>query len=271
MTNRDILPTRSRDDLSALRCRAGGMLSLNAYERIYRSALTTTARDVVEIGTAHGAGTIACAWALLDRQSDGRVFTLDRLEGGSRAAYGDRSANERIVTRNLQQFGVEDRVELLVGEARDIGTLLPDNVEIGLLLLDSDGRIHRDIENLWDRLSPDALLVIDDFEPVCRLKRIARRHVRVDSKMMLTYEIASALLLEGTLRRVDLVGRTLFAQRAADQLPDGFGEMVLAAYDKLVFIDGTLPTLRSKTADWLRASHPTALNRLRSIVRRSEM
>lgn len=256
---------RAPEEFTALREGANGMLHSETYERIYRTALSVSDSDVVEIGTAHGASAISAAWGLYDQDSRSRVYTLDRLEGGSRAAYGGRTTNEQIVAQNLQRFGVKDRVELLVGEAEDIRVFLPPNVVIGLVILDADGRIHRDIVNLWDHLTPNAFFVIDDYVPLCRLKPGGWRQAKVDAKMLLTYELANSLLAAGMLQRVAVLGRTLFARRGPSAIPDDFNKLVLEAYDKLVFMRAKKPGVRDQLSAWLRSSYPRSYRQMRAV------
>lgn len=222
------------------------MLGVEVYEKIYWSARQMSGRDVVEVGTAHGTATIAAALGLMERYSEGRVYTVDRLEGGSRSVYGGRSENHNIVLENLSHYSVATHVELVVGGAEELPKTLPDDAEVGLLILDADGRIHRDIVNFWSRLPMGATLVIDDYEPIVMVKHSSRRAVQVDAKKLLTYELANELVGANAIRKIEVLDNTLFAEKTSANLPSDIDKRVASAYDRLVFTTGFLPSIKAR-------------------------
>jgi predicted O-methyltransferase YrrM len=92
-------------------------------ELLYVLALASQARQILELGTATGYSAIYLARAC--EVSEGRVVTLERDESMARRAQA-----------NFQEAGVEDRIEVTVGDAlpycqkllRSGGLLVADNV-----------------------------------------------------------------------------------------------------------------------------------------------
>jgi predicted O-methyltransferase YrrM len=74
----------------------------------------------------------------------------------------------RDLERNLKKEGVSDRVMLIKGASGNPGTtsvvhekLGPE--QIGLLILDADGEVKRDIDCYRDRLMDGCWVIIDDY------------------------------------------------------------------------------------------------------------
>ena len=216
-----------------------GMMPGAVYERIYYEALRAPAGSFVEVGTGHGAGTVCLALALKDRGIGGTVFTLDRMEGGSRARYGDAATNSAIAARNFERFGVNDVVRLIIGEAADICDHITANEPIGVLFLDADGRIDREIGALYDYLAANALVVIDDCEDFVKLEWTARRTLRIDLKHKLTFELVRQFREQRLFVNHSWTHQTVFCNRTPGaSVPPGFSSHVIAAYRQLVFTNG---------------------------------
>lgn len=64
------------------------MLPVEVYQRLYEAALAAPDRNLVEVGCAHGAGTVCLAAGLRDSGREGRVYTFEKIVGGTREAYG---------------------------------------------------------------------------------------------------------------------------------------------------------------------------------------
>jgi hypothetical protein len=147
--------------------------------------------DIVECGVWRGGSMMLAAHTLAAAGSDRRtLYLFDTFEGlprpdekvdvdlfGNRAIDGWRPrsrgeeqsdwarAGEDEVRRNMRSTGYpEDRVKLIKGMVeRTIPALAPER--IALLRLDTDwyASTKHELEQLYDRLTPQGVLIIDDY------------------------------------------------------------------------------------------------------------
>ncbi len=173
------------------------MLSVRVYDRLMDLARRSRPAIIVEIGTAHGAATIALAIGARAAGAAFHIYTVDPFSGfSSRVMFGGVDDNLRIVTAALSRFGVTDCVTVVVGTVTDLIARLPSG-PIDLLLIDADGRIDRDLAAVYDRLAPDADIVIDDVDGDVYLTRFANR-IYCDQKHRLTRLIVDQLRAPAT-------------------------------------------------------------------------
>ncbi len=205
------------------------MMRPEVYERIYRTAKGATGA-AVEIGTGHGAGAVCMALAGL------RVYTFDKFEGGSRKAYGDGEKNLCITRAAMETFGVADRVKIVPGDVAETWAAAPN--EIGMLFLDCDGRIDRDLGNLMARVPEGAPIIIDDMADRARATDKGT-HLRIDQKHRITYLLTQSALDYGILTGGEMVNQTWFGARGdGSEWP---AEAVLDCYRQLVFGNAEKP------------------------------
>lgn len=222
-------------DFAEIKARCNGMMSAGVYERIYSAALEAPEGLFVEVGTGHGAATVAMALALRERGSAGKVHTFDRMEGGSRSRYGNRETNLGLARQAFDHFGVSDRIELVVGDVAETASKLPEG-PIGLLFLDCDGRIDRDLRTFGDRMPEGAPIVIDDMADKVRMKPRGQTF-RIDQKHRLTFLLVNAAVEHGQMIERGTVGNTWFGAKGSAAFRDWPDASVLAAYRQLVFAD----------------------------------
>jgi predicted O-methyltransferase YrrM len=122
---------------------------------------------ILEVGAFVGASTIAAAWGVRD---SGRAKTLISIEPGGAVKHGRVGTKNiwRDLERNLKKQSVRDRVALIEGASGTPATtsaiegrLGPEH--IGLLILDADGEVKRDIDCYRDRLTDRCWVIIDDY------------------------------------------------------------------------------------------------------------
>ena len=107
------------------------------------------ARRALEVGTFTGYGAISIARGLAD---DGRLTCLEVDE-----KYA------AIARRNLEEAGVGDRAEIVVGPALPSLRAMPDEPTFDYVFLDADKTGYPDYyEELVPRLLPGGLLMIDN-------------------------------------------------------------------------------------------------------------
>jgi caffeoyl-CoA O-methyltransferase len=107
------------------------------------------ARRALELGTFTGYGAISIARGLAD---GGRLTCLELDEGYAETAR-----------RNLEDAGVADRVEIIVGPALESLRAMPDERTFDYVFLDADKPAYPDYyEEIVPRLLPSGLLLIDN-------------------------------------------------------------------------------------------------------------
>ena len=228
--------------------RCNGMLTEAVYQRIYESAHRAPLGHAIEVGAAHGAATVSLAQAIRDTGGGRKVFSFEKIVGGSREKYGTYSRNEQILRENFRYFGVEDTIKLIVGDVRECAHHIEDDSRFGLMMLDADGCIDRDFKLFFDRLVPDGLVIIDDIADRVRLKRLGLSGLsvkyKVDQKHRLSFLLLELFQRNGLLDAGELVGGTTWFGRRLDvpmcQVPD---EEIREIYRSLVFADAKISSV----------------------------
>lgn len=235
-------------DFKSIRLRANGMLSQQVYEQIYQTAYEAKQGNIVEVGTAHGAATIALALGLKDSGKQSKVYTFEKITGGSREQYGGIDENTKIIQENFKESHVESSVELFIGDVETEYEKLRKKVEfisqpISLLMLDADGSIDRDFSYFYNQLLPGSTIIIDDCDDRIKVKYITNNKIKIDLKHKLTHELIEFFIDQGFLEKIETIGNTFFGKK-----PDSiehivnFNELNLQKiYRKLVFTEGNLP------------------------------
>lgn len=219
-------------DFARIKASCHGMMSVDAYRRIHETALAASG-DFVEIGTGHGAATACMAMAC-----SGTVHTWDRMEGGSRARYGDRATNVAITRGAWRALGVEN-VVLHVEPAEAAYTPLDGIgcIRVGMLMLDCDGRIDRDLAAFFDAMPAGAPIVVDDVADKVRIKRNGQGW-RVDQKHRLTLLLARSLAAHGLIEWQWTCGNVWGGVKMHDAyFADWHPSAILGCYRELVFAD----------------------------------
>jgi len=125
-----------------------------------------TAGAVLEIGTYVGGATAVIGSVL--RETTGRVHVA--IEPGGSYAHKDLPSDDilRDLKFNLSRFSVDKTVSLIEGRSNDAETVarveaLLQSREIGLLVLDADGRPDRDMPLYAPFLADGCIIVMDDY------------------------------------------------------------------------------------------------------------
>lgn len=253
MSETEGLSGYSRADLWYVKRRCNGMLSEKVYRKIYDTARMSEGGVFVEVGTAHAAATVCLALGLKDSGHEGVVYTIDKMEGGSRVKYGGRETNIGIARDNLSHFGVDHLVELCVGDVNEEVKRVPPGAELTLLLLDADGQIDRDFDHFYDRLATGSPVIIDDVEDVVRIKKSGRDRRVVDLKMKLSYELVRLYVNHGYLDTGVIVGNTYFGTALNPDRVRGLDSLVGAVYRDIIVSDTRVVNMFSPSQVFRRA------------------
>lgn len=214
-----------------------GMLRHNVYGEVHEVARAMPDGNVVEVGTAHGAATIAAALALKDSASDRKVYTIERATGGSRAKFGSADENVAIIKRNFERYGVEHWITLIVSDASQAASMVPPKEPIGLLMLDADGRIDRDFQNFYNMIPAGAPIIIDDYEDRVALQLPRTDRCNIDLKSILTFRLANYFKDAGYIENFRVINQTLFCRKPDNiTYPVEFDrQAILEIYRSIIF------------------------------------
>jgi len=181
-----------------LKMQTDGMLSPRVYERLYRAVCDLPDLDIVEVGGAAGAASIAIAWAMQDTGKRSKLIVVEKLEGGTRSDYGSYEENLMRIKRHFEEFRVHDHIvlyphELTLEDGHEALDLISTN-HIAAFIHDADGRLDRDFQLFWPRLVPGGLIVVDDYREFKRFKPISERHPQGGIKRLLTYRLLNQFI-----------------------------------------------------------------------------
>ena len=214
---------------------ARGMLHPRIYYQMYSAMLPLQDLDVVEIGGAAGASSIALALGMKESGKQSKLIVIEKCEGGSRLPLGDYNYNYAQIVKNLQAFDVWEQVRLFpeyltLENGQDVLDMIK-TPKIAALIHDADGRIDRDFYLFWEHLIPGGTIIIDDCEDKAEYKEISERYPDGGTKKITTYRLTQ-LFLEWSLLTIDHIERgTVFAHKPQDA---DFTKFDLAACERLV-------------------------------------
>ncbi len=228
-------------DFQKLKRNAHGMLSPSVYKYIYETVCNAPDGDIVEVGTAHGASSIVMALGIKKAGRKGHVYTIDKIEGGSRDRYGDLETNKQIIHGNFNDYNLSNNITLHIGTSDEIAPILPKDFSIAVLMLDADGAIDRDLALFYNLLVPGGVIIIDDCNPDIYINR-KKIGVFIDQKHKLTYKLVSYFEGQGLFKKTTLMNDTYFAIKPISQTENiDFSKFdVLPIYRSLIFAEGKL-------------------------------
>lgn len=227
--------------LNEVKGRCNGMLPLEVYLRLYEKARCCAKGDIVEVGTAHAAATISIALGLRASESfEGKFYTFDRMEGGSREDFGGVSENTAITKDNLAFFGVSDWVSLVVGDIAQTHEAVPPSSKIAMLVVDADGYVDRDFSLFFDRVIDDGLIVIDDygkdFWSIINMRGKGRYFIT--QKHHLTYLLVTLFVEQGYItQNFEQLGQTVFSRKVPHQKYQIEPKKILNIYRQLTLAE----------------------------------
>jgi predicted O-methyltransferase YrrM len=222
------------------------MMGPEVYQQLHLLAKSLTYGDVLDIGVGQGATTIAYALGM----NHGKVIALDqffqvRSANPHRFTLKDHPSdavelNVQVFTAHLVRYGVANRVTTLVGTTDAMADSVPKS-ELGILSIDVDGHIDRDLSHFYDRVCEGGMIVIDDYwNGVNRLGRkavssrsantpsqiedfiqsldVAKRRLLL-GKHLLTYRLATYFLANGLFTLEQVVGKSTAIFRKTSKKP----------------------------------------------------
>lgn len=223
-----------------LKARTHGMLEAETYHALHHLVRETT-NDVLDIGVGRGPTTVAYALAVAkrERSSDSRIVVVDQFyqrRVGPHRYNRETNPNDAVALNvaefeaNLVHYGVRDRVDVYVGTTTEARPRIDTGRRFGVLSIDADGHIDRDLAYFYDQVEPGGLIIIDDYKNIVdrqgnerlgRMRGQTERDIRswvenrdpaqarlLLGKHLLIYRIANLLEREGMLSREATHGTT---------------------------------------------------------------
>lgn len=252
-------------DYNAVIKRCNGMLSPRVYQKIEETAATVQDGIILEIGTAHGAATIAMANGIKKSGAAANIITTDKVIGGSREQYGDEKKHLEIVNANFKHFDVDTYIN---ANAKPSDKLkLPEGKPLRLIMIDADGAIDRDLLLFFDKITEGTPIIIDDYAPdFVRLYRHGK-NVKVDQKQRLATSLIHYFEDKGILKRDEIIGGTWFGTKAVGAPRSSEFDMqeINTIYRELIFAEGELHSNFAEIISALTRKFPTVHRFLKSI------
>lgn len=195
-----------------------GMLRPKVYKTMCDLCARLPDLDIIEVGGAAGAGSIAIAWAIKDAGKQSHVITVEKCEGGSRAAQGY-ATNLDTITHNFQHFGVEKHIRLyphaLTFENASEVFALIETQELAAFIHDADGRLDRDFTLFWPRLVAGGLIMVDDYANRVNYQPLSDRYPQGGVKKVMTYRLLNQIVEWGLFEPHLTIGDTIFGYKPA--------------------------------------------------------
>ena len=197
-----------------LRQQTNGMLLPLVYKKIYQLCYKFPDLDIVEIGGATGAVSIAIAWAIRDAKKSSKLIVIEKCEGGTRTDVGGYSENLQLIQKHFEDFDASAQLHLFPHEltfenGKEVVALIK-TPKIAAFIHDADGRVDRDFYLFWSLLAPGGLIIIDDYANEEKYKPISERHPTGGAKSMITYRLLNQIIEWGLFQPTLKIGKTIF-------------------------------------------------------------
>lgn len=206
-----------------LKVRASGMLSPRIYKNLYQAIYKLPDLDIVEIGGAAGAASIAIAWAMKDSgKKKSKLIVIEKLEGGSRSDYGLYEENLKIINHQFDRFNVQEQIilfprKLTLENGQKVLSLISTG-QLAAFIHDADGRLDRDFQLFWPLLIAGGLIVIDDYAEKYKFRPISEKFPSGGIKKLMTFRLVNQFIMWGLIKPDHILGNTVFGikPRGAD-------------------------------------------------------
>ncbi len=200
-----------------LKQEAGGMLWPRTYKKIYELCRDLPDLDIIEVGGATGAGSIAIALGLKDANKESKSIVVEKCQGGTRSDVGGYQDNLNLIQSHFAKFQVQDQIvlyphELTFTNGSEVLGLVQTS-GISALIHDADGRIDRDFFLFWEYLQPGGLIIVDDYADHPKYKPIDERHPQGGIKSVMTYRLLNQLVKWGLFEKTCKIGNTIFGRK----------------------------------------------------------
>lgn len=161
------------------------MLHLDVLLLLYHFARTTEG-EILEIGPYLGGSTIAMGLGVQAAGRPNHIYTVEY--GGAYKEHPTLPSDDIIkdLKKNLLKRGVDQIVTVIQGMSDEKRVVTEVNHlytpgSVGLLAIDADGGVERDLNLYGHLLRDDCLLVVDDYYGPSDLQKVAPTRVHLDA------------------------------------------------------------------------------------------
>lgn len=224
------------------------LLPMSVYSKLYMLVKSERPSNILEIGTAHGAGTIAMALSCVDNDISCHIDTIDVFEESeqipsSRSKFGDKNKNVEIVKEHFQKSGVDAIIKVFVGTSDLFFSSKIIEKKYDFVVIDADGRIDRDLIHLQPFLRKSSIIVIDDIDGSPQMQNPLGK-MRIDLKHVITRKLVNAMIendLIAELYHWDKTG-VYRAKDPAKWKAERIHIIALNCYRELIFVNFDIKT-----------------------------
>lgn len=152
---------------SSIKEKTSGYLDAAIYKEMYQISCNLMDEIIVDIGPAQGASTICFALAAKKSKHIKSIISIDMFKNSEALRYKNSVENNKMVLEdNLSYYKCGEKVELY--EANDVKKAKEKLTvqKIGLIFIDADGNIDRDLLFWHKYFSDNCILIIDDVSNV---------------------------------------------------------------------------------------------------------
>ncbi len=215
-----------------------GYLSTKVYHEIYQAAFNAEEEIMIDIGPAQGGSSICLGLGIQQSgKTNSKVFSIEKGIG-SRALPTLKDIEQNISTlkNNIEQYKLGDICTVLAGDVKEVYQKTNEPHPISLMFIDADGALDRDFQLFYNRLSPNAYLIIDDYSNIIN-KLATERYLQWKSysdienyvqskgansflelcplgKEYTVYQFVNYFLQQGLIIKDKVIGMTFFGRKA---------------------------------------------------------
>lgn len=226
-----------------------GMLSSEVYFNAYREARKVKELDILEIGAARGAGSVSLALGIKESKSSSKLISVEKFDGGSNIEFGNKNANLENIRKLFNQYGVSDIIEVFpeyleYSNFEKLKSKITTS-EIGLLMIDADGRLDIFLPMLWDMIPEGTTIILDDYKENYKFRVKSDRYPQGRTKELTCYRLLNELIRMNKLFKTKLIDATMFTTKTGG----AFSQTELQRLAEIV--EG----VRAEYGEWLAKSH----------------
>ena len=142
--------------------------------------------QILELGPYVGGSTIAMARGVADVRSSAQITSVELGQDYRHPTYVTNDIVESL-RANLKSYGMDERVNLIVGNSRDqhvldsVAAVFEREGPFSCFVIDADGQVEKDISLYRRFLAPRCHLVVDDYHSPGAPDKEATTRIQLDA------------------------------------------------------------------------------------------
>lgn len=188
-----------------IKCFCNGMMTSEIYRKIFSLCKNIDSGSVLELGTAGGGSIISAGLGLKAGGKNLKAYSIDKFISGSWGEDLDSDVNYQTVSNRLSTFDVSGFVTLIKARLDNFSEYKSSLNSVSFLIIDADGKIHRDLFNLMTLCRDRTLLLIDDYQQLVRLNQHKNMSWTVCWKKIKTWDVVNQLIEFNVIEKIELL------------------------------------------------------------------